>query len=211
MVRPVFPADTGSAQPKEDKMRNRPKRAAVYGVDLGKTRFDVVGMDASGTVLERLKFRRETLLAFFAAAPAGIVGMEACPGSQWLARQLKAFGHTVRIIPAQFVKPYVKSVLEPTSSAFSSASRGRGAGGCNSAREGSRHAALSLRDAIHDDRRRNEYAGRGNDEHRPKTGCGQVCRSFRTHRHLRNELPYNHASIAPLRPASLLVAALPAL
>jgi transposase len=41
--------------------------------------------------------------------PAALVGMESCPGSQWLARKLQAPGHTVRIIPAQFVKPYVKS------------------------------------------------------------------------------------------------------
>ncbi len=51
----------------------------------------------------------DTLLAFFERAEKAIVGMEACPGSQWLARKLQAMGHTVRIIPAQFVKPYVKS------------------------------------------------------------------------------------------------------
>ena len=90
-------------------MRNKPKCAAVYGVDIGKTRFDVAGLDATGAVIERLKFRRETLLAFFAAAPPATVGMEACPGSQWLARQLQSLGHKVKIIPAQFVKPYLKS------------------------------------------------------------------------------------------------------
>jgi transposase len=46
---------------------------------------------------------------FFERAAPAIVAMEACPGSQWLARKIQAFGHTVRIIPAQFVKPYVKS------------------------------------------------------------------------------------------------------
>jgi transposase len=56
-------------------------------------------------VIERLKFRRETLLAFSAVAPKAHIGMEACPGSQWLARQLQAHGHRVSIIPAQFVKP----------------------------------------------------------------------------------------------------------
>ena len=40
---------------------------------------------------------------------ADAYGMEACPGSHWLSRKLEALGHTVRIIPAQFVKPYVKS------------------------------------------------------------------------------------------------------
>ena len=71
-----------AAQPKEIIMRNTPKGAAVYGVDIGKTRFDVVGLDAAGAVIERLKFRRETLLAFFAVAPKAHIGMEACPGSQ---------------------------------------------------------------------------------------------------------------------------------
>ncbi len=52
----------------------------------------------------------ETLsLQFFRVAAPALIGMEACPGSQWLARHLQAFGHRVRIIPAQFVKPYVKS------------------------------------------------------------------------------------------------------
>jgi transposase len=49
------------------------------------------------------------MLQFFVKAPAALIGMEACPGSQWLARKLTGFGHTVRIVPAQFVKPFVKS------------------------------------------------------------------------------------------------------
>lgn len=56
-------------------------------------------------MLQRVKFRRDTLLAFFERAERTIVGMEACPGSQWLARKLQAMGHQVRIVPAQFVKP----------------------------------------------------------------------------------------------------------
>jgi transposase len=90
-------------------MRNHPRGAAVYGIDIGKIRFDVVGLDDQGAIIQRAKFRRDTLLAHFAAAPKAVVGMEACPGSQWLARQLRELGHTVRILPAQFVKPYVKS------------------------------------------------------------------------------------------------------
>ncbi|MGY3387662.1 transposase [Bradyrhizobium sp. USDA 3311] len=49
------------------------------------------------------------VLQFFERAGPALVGMEACSGSQWLARKIAAMGHTVRIIPAQFVKPYVKS------------------------------------------------------------------------------------------------------
>lgn len=87
----------------------RPVPAATYGVDLGKTRFDVIATDATGKPIQRLKLSRGTILQFFEAAPAALIGMEACPGAQWLARKLAAFGHTVRIIPAQFVKPFVKS------------------------------------------------------------------------------------------------------
>lgn len=90
-------------------MRNKPRGAAVYGIDLGKNLFHVVGTDAEGRPVQTLKFRRDTLLTFFERAEPALVGMEACPGSQWLARKLMAIGHRVRIIPAQFVKPYVKS------------------------------------------------------------------------------------------------------
>jgi len=83
--------------------------AAVYGIDLGKTTFHVVGMDATGLPIQRAKFTRKTIFAFFESAPSALIGMEACPGSQWLARKLQALGHRVKIIPAQFVKPFVKS------------------------------------------------------------------------------------------------------
>jgi len=90
-------------------MRNQPRGAAVYGIDLGKTWFHVVGLDASGRPIHRLKLGRATIFQFFANATPALIGMEACPGSQWLARKLQALGHTVRIIPAQFVRPFVKS------------------------------------------------------------------------------------------------------
>lgn len=90
-------------------MRNKPKGAVTYGIDIGKNLFHVVGVDADGKPMQKVKFRRDTVLQFFECAEAATVGMEACPGSQWLARKLRERGHTVRIIPAQFVKPYVKS------------------------------------------------------------------------------------------------------
>lgn len=89
--------------------RNMPRHAAVFGIDIGKNVFHVVGLDDTGRPSQRVRFRRDTLLQFFDRAQAVIVGMEACPGSQWLARKLQARGHTVRIVPAQFVKPYIKS------------------------------------------------------------------------------------------------------
>ena len=78
-------------------IRNKPRGATVYGIDLGKNIFHVVGTDPAGNVVQRVKFRRDTLRAFFERAERAVVGMEACPGSQWLARKLQAMGHTVRI------------------------------------------------------------------------------------------------------------------
>jgi transposase len=90
-------------------VRNKPRDAAVFGIDIGKNVFHVVGLDGSGAPIQRASFRRDTLLQFFESAVSTIVGMEACPGSQWLARKLTALGHSVRIVPAKFVKPYIKS------------------------------------------------------------------------------------------------------
>ena len=59
--------------------RQKPASAAVYGVDLGKNIFHVVGTDPAGNVIQRVKFRRDTLLAFFERAELALVGMEACP------------------------------------------------------------------------------------------------------------------------------------
>lgn len=87
----------------------KPTNASVYGIDLGKNVFHVAGADSDGSIIGNWKLRRDSLLQFFRDALPALIGMEACPGSQWLARHLQAFGHRVRIIPAQFVKPYVKS------------------------------------------------------------------------------------------------------
>ena len=89
--------------------RNVPRPAAVYGIDIGKNIFHVVALGSDGTVVQRVRFRRDTLLQFFERAAPAIVGMESCAGSQWIARKIQALGHKVRLIPAQFVKPFVKS------------------------------------------------------------------------------------------------------
>ncbi|WP_246753562.1 IS110 family transposase [Agrobacterium sp. OT33] len=89
--------------------RNMPRPAAAYGIDIGKNIFHVVGLRSDGVPVQRVRFRRDTLLQFFERAAPAIVGMEACAGSQWIACKIQALGHKVRLIPAQFVKPYVKS------------------------------------------------------------------------------------------------------
>jgi transposase len=90
-------------------MEKRIEEVTVYGFDIGKNSFHLVGLDSSGRPVLRSKFRSDRLLVHFADTPSALIGMERCPGSQWLARKLQTFGHTVKIIPAQFVKPYVKS------------------------------------------------------------------------------------------------------
>jgi transposase len=111
MVRLVLLPHHEAVKPKEVAMpqRNVPRPAAVYGIDIGKNIFHVVALGSDGTVIQRVRFRRDTLLHFFQRAASAIVGMESCAGSQWIARKIQAMGHKVRLIPAQFVKPYVKS------------------------------------------------------------------------------------------------------
>jgi len=93
------------------------KQFPTYGIDIGKTVFHVVATDHRGKPSFRIKLRRAALLEFFVKAAPARVGMEACPGAQWLARKLGVFGHDVHIIPAQFVKPYVKSNKNDTNDA----------------------------------------------------------------------------------------------
>ena len=78
------------------------------GLDLAKSVFQVHGVDEAGEIVVRRKLRRSQLLAFFAKQPACLVGMEACASSHHWARELIALGHEVKLMPAQYVKPYVK-------------------------------------------------------------------------------------------------------
>ena len=79
------------------------------GIDLGKTTFHLVALGVASQVLVRKKFNRKQLLAFTANMSASLIGMEACAGAHFLGRALRKQGHDVRLIAAQFVKPFVKS------------------------------------------------------------------------------------------------------
>jgi transposase len=81
----------------------------VLGIDLGKRWFHVLGKDESGHITLRQKFNRAQLIQFVAHHPACLIGMETCCGSQYFARKFMTFGHTVKLLPAQYVKPFVKS------------------------------------------------------------------------------------------------------
>ena len=82
---------------------------AVLGVDLGKNVCSVVGLDASGAVVMRRKVRRETLVKLAEKLPACVVGMEACCGAHHLGRLFAAYGHDVRLMSPEYVRPYVKA------------------------------------------------------------------------------------------------------
>ena len=79
------------------------------GIDLGKTTFHLVALGAAGKVLVKKKFTQQQLLAFTANMQTSLIGMEACSGAHFLGRALRKQGHDVRLIAAQFVKPFVKS------------------------------------------------------------------------------------------------------
>src|SRR5256714_7828841 len=79
------------------------------GIDLGKTTFHLVALGAHSQVVIRKKFSRQQLLTYAANLPSCRMGMEAGVGSHFLGRALREQGHEVRLIPAQFLRPFVKS------------------------------------------------------------------------------------------------------
>lgn len=81
----------------------------TIGIDLGKTVFHLVGLNARGEVVVRKKCSRTQLLRFTSKLRECLIGMEACGGSHFLGRALREQGHDVRLMPAQYVKPYVKT------------------------------------------------------------------------------------------------------
>jgi transposase len=81
----------------------------VLAIDLGKTVFHLVGLDSTGRVVIRKRCSRTQLLAFTANLQVQLIGMESCSGSHFLGRALGEQGHEVRLMPAQYVQPYVQT------------------------------------------------------------------------------------------------------
>ena len=80
----------------------------TIGLDLAKNVFQVHGVDEYGNVVLQKQLMRAKVLGFFAKLAPCLIGMEACSGAHYWARELMSRGHTVRLMPAQYVKPYVK-------------------------------------------------------------------------------------------------------
>src|SRR6201996_1225690 len=81
---------------------------STIGLDIAKSVFQVHGVDAAGQVVVRRQLRRGHVLAFFQKLPPCLAGIEACASSHHWSRALQALGHTVRLMPPAYVKPYVK-------------------------------------------------------------------------------------------------------
>lgn len=84
-------------------------KITTVGIDLAKTVFQVHGVDARGSAVLKKKLRRDQVAPFFANLPPCRIGMEACGSAHFWARKLAGFGHEVKLMAPQFVKPYVKT------------------------------------------------------------------------------------------------------
>ncbi|MER8602170.1 IS110 family transposase, partial [Mesorhizobium sp. M1339] len=84
------------------------ERVITVGLDIVKQVFQVHGIDAGGAVVIRRKLRRDDVAGFFEALPSCLIGIEACATGHHWARVLMGLGHQVRLMPASYVKPYVK-------------------------------------------------------------------------------------------------------
>src|SRR5215467_9025728 len=80
----------------------------TIGLDIAKSVFQVHGVDAKGNVVVRRQLKRRGVLSFFEKLLRCLVGIEACASSHHWSRELQALGHTVRLMPPAYVKPYVK-------------------------------------------------------------------------------------------------------
>jgi hypothetical protein len=85
----------------------------TIGLDIAKHVFQVHGVAADGTATVKRRLRRSEVIRFFDRLPRCRVGLEACGGAHFWAREITALGHDVRLIPAAYVKPYVKRGNSP--------------------------------------------------------------------------------------------------
>ena len=84
-------------------------KITTIGIDLAKEIFQIHGVDGRGKVAVRKQVKRKDMARFFANLEPCLIGMEACGSAHYWARKLGSFGHTVKLMAPQFVKPYVKT------------------------------------------------------------------------------------------------------
>ena len=81
---------------------------ATMGIDIGKNSFHIVGLDRRGAIVLRQKWSRGQVEARLANMPPCLIGMEACVGAHHLSRELQSLGHDARLMPARYVRAYLK-------------------------------------------------------------------------------------------------------
>jgi len=84
-------------------------QVSTLGIDLAKNVFQLHGVDHTGRIVFRKKLKRAQLVPFINQLPPCLIGMEACSSSHHFARVFSQFGHQVKLMPPQYVKPYVKT------------------------------------------------------------------------------------------------------
>ncbi len=84
-------------------------KISVLGIDLAKNVFQLHGVDEKGKIILQRKLSRNKLAEFICTIPPCLIGMEACGGAHYWARKFENFGHEVRLMSPQYVKPYVKT------------------------------------------------------------------------------------------------------
>jgi transposase len=91
---------------------NRLEAVATIGIDIGKNTFHLVGLDRNGAIVLRQKPSRRQVEARLANMPPCLIGMEPCVGTHHLSRQLKAYGHDARLMPARYVRAMQRLKIE---------------------------------------------------------------------------------------------------
>ena len=112
----------------------------TIGLDIAKSVFQVHGVDADGRVVVRRQLKRRYVLAFFQKLPPCLVGIEACASAHHWSRELQALGHTAKLMPPAYVKPYVKRHKKPMRKQSAKQSRGQTCGSWRPRRPSSRVA-----------------------------------------------------------------------
>ena len=84
-------------------------KITTIGIDLAKALFQIHGVDEHGKVVLRTQLKRKDMAKYFANLEPCLIGMEACGSAHYWARKLEGYGHTIKLMAPQFVKPYVKT------------------------------------------------------------------------------------------------------
>ena len=84
-------------------------KITTIGLDIAKKFFQLHWVDMTTGEVHRKQLKREQMAEFFANCERSVIAMEACGSAHYWARKLSGLGHEVRLVAAQFVRPFVKS------------------------------------------------------------------------------------------------------